>query len=95
MPKTKESKKEVATITSDFTAVKRPVGRPKTRVLTPVKNINDLRINLMQLYNDVQAGNVDHSTAKVIGNISGKIISCVNAEIKLRRFNNERSLIEL
>ena len=74
---------------------KKSVGRPKLRVVTPVKNITDLRNNLMELYNEVQAGTIDPNTAKVVGNISGKIISCFNAEIKLRRFNNERSKIEL
>ena len=91
--KTSTIKKATTVVATQAISAKRPVGRPKVRVVNPVNNVTDLRNSLMQLYNDVQLGNIDHNTAKVIGNISGKIISCINAEMKLRRFNDERTKI--
>ena len=47
-----------------------------------MKNVNEMRDNLSQLYNDLRKGKVERNDVKELTNICGKMISSAAIQVK-------------
>ena len=59
-----------------------------------MKNINELRDNLTQLYTDLQNGTFKGSDAKEMNNCAGKIINSIKVQLEYAALRKEKPEIE-
>lgn len=51
-----------------------------------MKNVTDLRNDLIEVYKETKSGETDNQTAQVLANIAGKIIKSACLELSYNQF---------
>ena len=51
-----------------------------------MKNVTDLRLSLLQNYQDAQSGTLEKGMAKELANTAGKIISSLKVELEYNEY---------
>lgn len=62
-----------------------------TRKIAQVRNIETLRNDLYDVFTEVRSKKLDVKIARELSNISGKIISSVNVELKAAEINKTKA----
>jgi hypothetical protein len=59
-----------------------------------MKNVNELREKLSNVFDDLRAGKIDVKTADSLANLGGKMISSAVAQIKLQALTGDKNTID-
>ena len=59
-----------------------------------MKNVNELRVQLAQVFTGLKSGEIDHKNAAELANIAGKMINSAKAQIEYYALRKESPSIK-